>query len=511
MKDAREFPGPAPASLRVRILAGAGWVFGGNVISRLIGFASMLILARCLAPEAFGLVALATALMTVLASVTELSLANALIHLKQVERDDYDTAFTFGALRGALLALAVIAGGFGLAAIYHEPRLRAVCAVLSLQPLILGLNSPHFVNYSKNLQFSRIVAVDSASKTVSFLVAVAIALLTRSYWAIVASVVASSAASCIATYVLAPYRPRLSFKSWRKLLSFSGWVTLAEFISTLTYRIDDFFIGGMLGRSTLGHYTVGNNLAFMATRFAADPLKQAIFPGFAKISHDLPRLRHAFQRSQATLMAVGLPLGIGSAMVARPLVLMVLGQNWEVAALVIEVTAPVAGIQMVFALSHALAYALGATRLLFFRDLMMLSVRLPAVLLGLFFGGLTGLLIARVVAGGFVLSFLNLLLVSRLIQLPVLSQLRACWRSVVSVCAMAGVLAPLHDWPLHAAGLPEKIFAVSASIAIGALVYGGAHFLLWILAGRPAGPEREMLALAERLFRKMRLTPRAVD
>jgi len=155
--------------------------------------------------------------------------------------------------------------------------------------------------------------------TAQLVVSVAIALATGSYWAIVAGAVAASVTSLVSTYILAPYRPYWSLASWRRFLGFSIWLTLTQLVTMVGNRFDNFLVGGFLGTAVFGAYSVGNNISAIITQSAIQPLEKVLFPSFAKLTHDRDRLRAAFSRSQASLLAIGLPLGIGFALVAAPL------------------------------------------------------------------------------------------------------------------------------------------------------------------------------------------------
>ncbi|HEV7719092.1 MAG TPA: oligosaccharide flippase family protein [Arsenicitalea sp.] len=478
------------------------WLITGFMFRRVTQLAITVILARLLVPADFGLVALATTLLLSLMSITELSLFNALIHEREPAREDYDTAFTFSALRGIALAAIMAVGGFGMAYAYHDDRLLLVTAALGLKPLLGGFTSPFYVMLAKNLSFGRVTFWESAAAASQVVASVAVALLTGSYWAIVAGVVVASVVGLVASYWCAPYRPRLSVASWRKLMSFSAWMTLNQIASVVGNRFDNFLGGGILGTAAFGAYNVGNNVASLVTQSALQPLERVLFPSFATIVDNKARLRNAFQRSQACLLAVGLPLGFGLAVVAEPFVYVILGPKWPIAATVIEYIAPVLAVQIVFGPQNALAYSLGATRMLFNRSLVLLIVRIPIVFAGLYFFGMTGLLVSRVISGGIMVSIVNMYMVRTLIGISPWDQVRVAWRSVVStaVMMMAVLLVrsgfgfhPIHDFK-------EGFVMLVTCVSTGAIVYCAVHAGLWLMSGRPGqGIESEIVRIVEKL------------
>jgi len=462
------------------------WLLSGVIYGRAANLLMTIILARILAPRDFGLVALGTTLLVILSAITDLALSNALVHHQDATKDDYDTAFTLGVLRGILLAAIMLAGGFVMAEVYKDSRLVWIGVGLASRPLLSGIASPYYVKYVKDLKFGTVAITEALNYTAQLVISVGVALLTHSYWAIVAGLVAASFVGLTSTFRVAPYRPHFTLKSWRKIMHFSIWVTLTQTITMIGNRFDNFLAGGMLGISTFGAYNVGNNVSAMITQSAIIPLERVLFPSFAKITHDKERLKAAFQKAQASLFAIGLPLGVGLALVAEPFVYLTLGPKWGVAVTVIEYVAPVLGVQVVFGPSSALAFALGATRTLFMRSLVMLALRGPIVLFGLYFYGLEGLLIARTISGGVLVSVVNAYMVRSMIGVSPWEQVKVTWRSIVACLAMIGAVLAMKSVLPNVTNVETAAISLAALVPTGALVYGGMHVALWLASGRPS-------------------------
>jgi PST family polysaccharide transporter len=124
----------APKRIGAKTLQASFWLMTGVFYGRLANLAMTIILARILVPADFGLVALGTTLLIILTSVTDLSLANALIHHQDNKEADFHTAFTLSAIRGFLLAIVMVISGFVMAHLYNDPRLIGVCTGLAVRP-----------------------------------------------------------------------------------------------------------------------------------------------------------------------------------------------------------------------------------------------------------------------------------------------------------------------------------------------------------------------------------------
>lgn len=487
-------------SLSARAAQASAYLLGGVFYSRIANMLMTVVLARLLVPEDFGLVALGTTLLLMVTQISDLSLGSAMIYHRQLDRDDFDTAFTLNFIRSLLLTTIMISAGHVLAASYDDPRLIGICAGLSLRPLLAGLGSSKYVMFAKNIRFGNIAAQESATYTAQLLVSVTVAFFAQSYWAIVAGNVAASLVGLIWSYIAAPYMPRYSLAAWRKMMSYSVWLTLSQVVIVVGNRFEGFLVGGWLGIAVLGAYSVGNNLASMVTQSAIQPIQRVLFPSFARISDDTARLRLAFQRSQSALFAFGLAVGIGTALVAEPAIYLLLGPGWDVAVLVLQAISPMLGLQIVFGPVNALANSMGKTRLMFTRGLFLVAIRVPAVLIGLFYFGLPGVLFARVVFGGIITSIVNLYIVDQLIGASPLDQLRVTWRSWISGAAMA-VVCLLIRYQLGPVGnYADSALMLALQVALGALTYCGVHALLWLTTGRTSvGIEAEAVKMAIRM------------
>ncbi|RYG81647.1 MAG: lipopolysaccharide biosynthesis protein, partial [Alphaproteobacteria bacterium] len=343
--------------------------------------------------------------------------------------DHFHTAWTLNACRGLALAALMGAAGHPLASLYNEPRLEWLIYALAFSVMIGGLTNPRIVLLSKQLVFWQDFLMSVSERLVAVIVSIGVALYFRSYWALVAGAVAGQFAAMLISYAILPFRPRIVWNRARELWSFSIWLTLGQAMNTINWRFDQLLIGHYLGRSVLGAYAVGDNLAQIPTREAIAPLTHTLFPAFSRIAEDKPRLAMGYQRAQALVTAIALPVGVGFGLLAEPLVLAMMGEKWRAAIPIIQALSAVFAFQTLGSLVQPLGMATGATRSLFQRDLLMFVLRLPVIIGAMLIWGLTGLIYARVVTG-LTAAVVNMTLVRRLTGLTLTVQLLANLRSL---------------------------------------------------------------------------------
>jgi O-antigen/teichoic acid export membrane protein len=481
-----------------RLAQGVLWTASTRIVANAIALASTLVLARLLTPTDFGLVAIATTAFVIVGALTEMSLAAALIQHPAPEREHFDTAFTLNAIRALLIAGVLALTAHPIAAFYQDERLVAVIFAFCATTALTGLTNPKLVEFNRRLSFKQDFFASVPPKLIGFIAGLWVAIVYKSYWALVIGSIAGQVTGFIISYALIPYLPRFSLSHARELFSFSIWLVLSTAISTFSYRSDQLIMGRVLGTHDLGHYDVGNNLARLPVQEATAPIAAVLFPAFSRLQTEPARLRAAFLRAQRLLVAVGLPVGVGFALIAQPLVTLALGPQWAQAAFVVQALSGVLALQSLSAPFSGVAMALNQTRLVFVRDIIFFCIRMPSIVIGLFTGGFVGLVLARCISGVIVVA-LDLLLVRHAIGAPFLVQIASNWRTFASTAAMAAAVTGLSALGLAQATVPHLALLVIA----GAATYALAMFGSWHLTGKPAGPVQEALDMVAHVRRRL--------
>ena len=487
-------------NVRSRLLRGAVWLSSARLVSNLLATISTLVLARLLLPSDFGLVALGTTTLSILTSVTNISLSAALVQHRDPSHHHFQTVWTVNLLRGVLIGSIFALIAVPVARYYSDYRLENVMFALSGSAILNGLENPRAIMLTKQLIFWQQFMLQVSQKLVALITSVLIALIYHSYWALIGGILLGQFVGVLVSYTVLPFRPAFSIAHARELFSFSIWLTLCEAINTINWNFDQLLVGKYIGKTTLGYYTVGNNLAVMPSREATAPLTGTLFPAFSNLAHDPVRLAAAYQRAQTLVTAIALPAGVGMALIADPLVRLTMGERWLPAVFVIRILAAVFAFQTFGSLAQPLAMAAGRTKLLFKRDLQAFLYRVPLVIVGLYFGGFAGVLYARAIMGTTGLLF-NTNVVTKVTGLSLWQQIRPNMRAVASVLLMAAVVAPMDAFWDKGSGHWAIALNLGALIAAGVVVYSVATFILWHVMGRPEGPEDEVVQVVSKVWR----------
>jgi PST family polysaccharide transporter len=489
--------------VRTKLFKGTIWLAAARVVTNLLGLAGTIVLARLLIPADFGLVAIGTTLLTIINTVTSISMSEALIQLRNASTAHFHTAWTLNLSRAAIVAAILAAAAFPIADFYEEPRLAGVILMLSLTILLNGLENPRAIMLTRDLVFWQQFMLQVSAKLVALIVSVLLAIVYQTYWALVLGAVCGQAVGVLVSYTVLPFLPRPSFHHAKDLFSFSLWLTLSQIVRTINFNMDQLLIGKLLGKAELGYYTVGNNLAVIPSREATAPLTMTLFPAFSRVAHQRDRLAAAYQSAQSLVTAIAFPVGVGVALIADPLVRLTMGEKWLPSVLLIQVLAAVFGFQTLVTLSQPLAMAAGQTRFVFRRDVQALCFRVPLILLGLYLGGLPGLVYARAVTGTTGLVF-GAQVVTRITGLSFIEQMKPNIRALVSSGVMAVVVSGFSLMLPTSLDPLENGWKLAAYILVGATAYISTTLGLWVLMQRPKGPETEVGNILVKLLRMLK-------
>lgn len=483
-------------SVFARTARGTGWLIVWRMATRLLGLISTVVLVRLLAPEDFGLIALATSFTLAVEAMALIDVEDAVTRARAPSREVYDTAFTLGLLRGLAIGGMIAALAMPAAHFFAEPRLAPVIFALGLGFLIDGLTNVGIVNFRRDFAFHREVQLWLAPRLLSILLALGTAVLTHSYWALVVGILSQRALRVVFSYRMHPFRPRLGLAAWRGLLGYSLWLSAINVASLLRDRADNILLGRLLGTAPVGIFAVGAEIAALPTTELVEPACRAAFSGFSAARHAGLSAGETWLAIIASMTLLTFPAGVGLALIAGPLVQLAFGVRWLAAVPLVRVLG-IAGCLTAFGtIGSVLLRVHGKMRLVLAIILAGAAFRVSLLLVLIPRFGLLGAGFA--VACGLVFDhLLYLAMTLHGFAISPAALLGRLWRSVLATAAMAAALLASG---LGGQDVANPALALLGGVTIGIAVYVAALLALWTLAGCPDGAERDALAALRRLL-----------
>jgi lipopolysaccharide exporter len=487
--------GPAkPQGMGSHLLRGSAWMIGLRWAMRLIGVISTIILARLLSPQDFGIVAVAMIMVGLFEMMNLTGQAAAIVRHEAPTREHYDSAWTVTLLIGVAIAVSILIAAPFTEIYFREPRAIPVMQCLALRAVLGGLENIGTVDFARDLRFDRFFLYNVCTKILQFVLTVVLAFVLRNYWALVAGILAGQIARTILSYVMSPFRPRLSFARTGEIWGFSIWTFVRSIAMYLQTQVDNIAIGGIAGSAMMGRYTVAKDIAASPTQEIINPMVAALFPVMSRCHQDPVELKRLYMRMLGWSAIICLSTGVGVAMVAEDLVQVVLGAKWTDATPLV----------VWMALNAATAALLSGTpTLLDVKGMPGLGARIQwsrfAVFTAVIFivAWATHSVMA-VVETRLIVSTLFIpsviFAVRRATGVPARDYFKAMWRPCGAAAAMALAIYALNG-VLPFAGAGRLVLDMMA----GAAVYVGAVLALWHVSGRQEGAEADILTLWRRV------------
>lgn len=297
---------------------------------KLIFFLRLLILARLLAPDDFGLLAIAVTAIGFFLNITNFGMIPALIQGQDIDDKQYDIAWTIGITRALAISGIVIFTAPLIASIFAEPRAEEIIRVLALQPLLDSLVSIRVADLNRSLHFRPLAILRLANAFANTIISIALAS-SIGVWALVAGVLAGAITTVILSYILAPHTPRLSFElaSALPLIRFGRWIFINSLIALIGSSVLRISISRQLGAAELGLYYLAAQVAYLPAEIASGVIGEVAFPLIARIQSDIIQVTKAFRTMLVGTTALLYPVCALTISLAPTFVEEILGPKWE--------------------------------------------------------------------------------------------------------------------------------------------------------------------------------------
>jgi PST family polysaccharide transporter/lipopolysaccharide exporter len=318
------------------------WATGANVVGRGLQLVKLVVLGNLLGPQQFGLVAYALLTLAAMRRSSKLGIKEALIQKEADDVTDYlDTAWTLEMLRGVALAALAVAAAPYVAAFFGEPRAEPVVKAMAVVPLLMGVQNPGIVYFRKDLAYDRQFVYLVGKSVVSAGVAIGVALVDPTVWALVLGDVAGVLTAMLLSYVLHDHRPRPALDRAKvgEMIGYGKWITASGVVVFLITEGDDAFVGWLLGSTALGLYQYAYKLSNAPATEVTQVISTVIFPTYAKLQDDAANLRRAYFKTVQLTTFVSVPLAVGIVAVTPTFVDAFLAPEWEAAVRVMQVLA----------------------------------------------------------------------------------------------------------------------------------------------------------------------------
>jgi PST family polysaccharide transporter len=462
--------------LKGKSVRGGAYTMAATVLTQLLHVAAIVILARLLLPEHFGLISMVTAFTLFAERAKHLGLSTATIQQKEITHEQISTLFWINACVGVLIALVIAGSSPLIASFYQKPSLVPVAMALSLSFVFGGLNVQHEALLRRQMRFRALSCIQVLSSALSLWLAIELALDGFTYWALVGKEVAKPAVEMVGIWIACRWWPGLPVASpeIKSLLRVGGNIFSADTIIVACRSVDQLLLGKFAGAHALGLYKAALQLTSHPTTTLTYPVGSVALPTLSVLQDQPERYQRYYSKVLALLSFVTIPLLTYMAIFSEDIVRMVLGEKWLEATPIFRILAIAAIIEPLYSTCGMVMITQGKSK----RFLGWMIVYGASLLVAFFIGihwGAIGIAVGYTVTHyalmipalwiGFKDTPLSISLFFKTISMP------ACFSMI-----MAALLLLLAQGT-SSLGSPARI-------GLSLLVAGTAYFGLWLILPR---------------------------
>lgn len=394
---------PPGRSMARRALGSGAWTMLSYALGQIMRLGSNLILTRILSPDDFGLMALVSSFMIGLAMFSDMGVAPS---IQQSRRGDdpafLDTAWTIKVIRGFLLFGAACLLAWPLSQFYDVPALTWIFPAAASSMLIGGFSPTRVDTAARHMQVGRLTVVELIAQLICILITVAAALIMRDVWALVWGMVLGAVVQVAMVHYLMPGHVdgfRLEPAARQEIVKFGKWIFLSTICGFLLFQGDRLILGRVLDLEHLGVYNIALFLASVPSQLGNTIAGRMFIPMYREHPPgESAANRRMLQRTRAGFTLLLLAVGITLALAGPWLVESLYDARYQRAGGILVVIASIQLLVIIPLNYEGAALARADSRAFFVLQCSRALIYIPLVLAGVWFFGLTGLLVGQALA-----------------------------------------------------------------------------------------------------------------
>jgi len=375
-------------NLKNKIITATKWSTITEVTSKLVLPLSNMILARILAPEAFGVIVIVTMIISFAEMLSDAGFQKYIVQQDFLNIEDkYKTAnvaFISNMCISIVIFLIICLFRNQIVSLLGNKEISLALVIASVQILFSAFASIQIALFRRSFNFKTLFMVRIFTILTPFFVTIPIALITKSYWALIIGTLVTQFVSALLLTIKSDWKPSLFFdlKIFREMISFSSW-SLFEAISIwLTVWIDAFIVGYYLNEYFLGLYKTSTTMVNALLSIVTASLIPILFASLSRLKNDDESFKRLFYKFQKNISLLLFPLGVGIYVYRDLFTNILLGSKWSEASEIVGIWALTSAITIVIGHFSSEVYrAKGKPKLSFTAQCIHLLFLIPTIVI----------------------------------------------------------------------------------------------------------------------------------
>lgn len=452
---------------KIKIITSLLWKFTERIGTQGIQFIVMIILARFLLPEDFGLIVVVTIFISIATVITQSGFNTALIQAKKIDEIDLSSVFYLNLFIATILYITLFFLSPYIASFFEQPQLTLVLRILSISLFFGAFNSIQNTIIARGMQFKKLFVSSLSGTILSGIIGITMAYSNLGIWALVIQQLLFHFIMTVTLWYTVKWRPQLAFSMERlgRLFSFGWKLLLSSLIDTIYSNIKNLIIGKQFSTSILGFYNRGEQFPSVIVNNINGSILAVIFPALSSQQDNVKRMKEMMRRAIVTSSFIVFPMMIGLAVIAEPLVKVLLTEKWLPAVPFLQIFCAIYALWPIHTANLQAINALGRSdiflKLEIIKKLLGISILIITIPHGVY-----AIAIGSIVSG-IISSFLNAYPNIVLLNYSIKEQFSDLCPSLLISLIMGGVIYTIH-W----LDLPD-ITTIFVQVFFGVILYIG--------------------------------------
>jgi len=374
--------------LKDKAIKGVAWSFVDNIANSGITFIVGIVLARLLSPAEFGILGMITVFIAVSNSIIDSGFSQALIRKIDVKGIDYNTVFFFNLAIGFVLFLVLFFSSPYIGEFFKEPRLVNVTRVMASILIINALSIIHRTILTKNINFKLQTKISLAASLLSGVVGIGMAYYGFGVWSLVGQILSKQLLYTVLMWALNIWWPKIEFskKSFNEMFNFGSKLLVSGLIDTIYKNIYYLIIGRYYSAYELGQYSRAEQFSIIFSSNLTVIIQRVSYPVLSSIQDDIPRLKEAYRKVIKSTMLVTFTLMLGLAAIAKPLLIILIGEKWLMAVPFLQIICLSEMLYPLHAINLNILNVKGHSGIILKLEVIKKFIAVPVILVGIFMG-----------------------------------------------------------------------------------------------------------------------------
>ena len=317
-------------SLRKQTLLGVLWTFTDTFVLRGLSFFASIVLARLLGPTEFGLIGMISIFIALGTSLVDSGLSASIIRTQNADDRDYSTVFYLNLMMSLLVYGIVFFTAPFIADFYGQDILVPIIRLYCISFVISAFSAIQTAMLNREMQFKKLMQCSVPGTIIGVIVGIALGYLGYGVWSIVWMYLSTQLIQALVLWAFSSWKPSLTFskEKLRYHYGFGYKLMLSGLLDTAYKNVYNVVIGKFFSVQSLGYFERAKAFNTYPVTVLTSIISKVSYPLLSKIQDQKERIAKVYRQLIQVAFFVTAPLMLGAAALARPLFLLVLGEQW---------------------------------------------------------------------------------------------------------------------------------------------------------------------------------------